>query len=222
MSRVPPRPQASQVPRSPDLSHVEGEIESLYSSYITEKTADIRELERALQAVFTTERFVSLRGEMPKALNAGGNLLLANSAKLWLLCIAIRIIKTPTMKSIFPLLKSAFSAVANKKEIIEGLDPILMIKDLDITPEDQQNLAKLLDVESPASLPETTAISECGKFAIIRLPVALQKKLQWQYAITPVEGNDWVTTGPQVPRKPLSTIFVESGYAYHPGSSYKS
>lgn len=222
MSRVPPRPQSSQVTKPPDISHSENEIETLYSSYIIEKTADIRELERALQVLFTTDRFISLRGELPKALNAGGMLLLSNSAKLWLLCIAIKLIKTPTMKSIFPLLKSALSAVANKKEIIEGLDPILMIKDLDITPEDQQILAKLLDVESSASLPETMAISECGKFALIRPPPALQKKLQWSFAVTPVEGNDWVTTGSQVPRKPLATIFVESGYAYHPGSSYKS
>jgi len=220
MSRVPARPPSSQVSKQSDLSHIESEIDTLYSSYIIEKTLPIEELERALQSRFTTDRFVSLRGDLPKGLNAGGSQLLESSARLWLLCIAIKLIKTPTMKSILPLLKAALSTVVNKKEVIEGLDPILSIQDIEITGEDHQTLEKLLNLE--ASSPETVAISDCGKFALIRLTPALQKKLQWSFAVTPVDGNDWVTRDSQMPRKPLATIFVESGYSYHPGSSYKS
>lgn len=125
------------------------------------------------------------------------------------------------MKSIFPVLELALNTVVNKKDIVEGLDPILSIQDLEITTEDQQILEKLLNLEPQASSPETVALSDCGKFALIRLTPDLQKKLQWTFAVTPVDGNTWVTRDLQVPRKPLATIFVESGYSYHPGSSYK-
>lgn len=222
MSRASSRPQVSQSAKPVDLTHLESDISSLYTAYIIDKTSPIRELERNLHALFTTERFISLRGELPRALNAGGNQLLEVSPKLWLLCIAAKLFKTPTMKSIFPLLKAALGTVVNRKEIVEGLDPILQVQDVEITAEDTQMLEKLVILEPVPACPEPVALSECGKYALVRLTPSLQKKLQWTFAVTPVDGNDWIPTDLQVPHKPLSTLFVDSGYSYHPGSIYKS
>ena len=220
MSRIAKGPQGP--PKSPlDVSHVEGEIASLYDTYIVQKSAPLHELEKSLHTLFTNERFISMRTDVPKGLNALGSQLLESSSTLWLLCIGIKIVKTPTMKMLFPLLRSAVGTVGNRREFIERLDEILTIKDIEMTPEDGQNLDKLLHLDAAPNQPETMAVSECGKYAVVKLTNALQKKLGWTFAITPVEGNDWVSKDPSIPRKPLSILFSDANHSYHPGSSYK-
>lgn len=167
-------------------------INEIFSEYLISSKKPLDQLGFEFSEYFKNERIISFRQKFPKSLTQKGDAILQLS-KLWILYMFVMQLDKKPFKEILATFREGFSTVKQKEELLEGLTMLLeKFPDIEITPEDENELERLFGPKTPKNNRDVIAMSDCKLFALVKLSPDQQKRLKSSTAIIPVKSNPWV------------------------------
>ena len=191
-------------------------VNEFFEIFILSLSKPISDLSLTFNEYFKSERIISFRQISPKSLNQKGDAML-QVPRLWILYIFVMHLESKVFRDILITFKEGLASVKQKEELLTGLTMLLeRFPEINITTEDEIELDRILGPKSAKTKRDIIAISECRKYALVKLPLDQQKKLKNPSAIVPIKNNPWLDNCEIQVVHPFTKLLAMSNYTYHP------